>query len=75
MPYPVGPEVAICACMVTSTYRRRTPEDTLLHEVVREHLWEFFQRAEARSPDVPRYVRQAFYGYLDCGVLARISQR
>ena len=37
--------------MATSEYRRRTPEDTLLYEVVREHLWEFFQRAEARLPD------------------------
>ena len=68
--------------MATSEYRRRTPEDTLLHEVVREHLWEFFQRAEARAypaadaagadgEGLPRYVRQTFYGYLDCGVLAR----
>ena len=60
--------------MVTSEYRRRTPEDTLLHELVREHLWDMFRRAEAKSPDgegLPRYVRQAFYGYLDCGVLAR----
>ena len=60
--------------VATLEYRRRAPEQTLLHEVVREHLWDFFQGVEARSPNgegLPRYVRQAFYRYLDCGVLAR----
>lgn len=60
--------------VATSEYRRRKPEETLLHRLVRDHVMEMFHRSEARSPDgegLPRYVRQAFLGFLDCGVLAR----
>ena len=58
----------------TGEYQRRKPEDTVLYEVVRDHVMEMFQRAEERSPNgegLPRYVKQAFTGYLDCGVLAK----
>ena len=60
--------------MVSATYRRRAPEETLLHEVVRDNLATFFDWAEARSSDgrgLPRYVKRAFEHYLDCGILAK----
>ncbi len=60
--------------MVSATYRRRSPENTLLHEIVRENLATFFDWAEVRSPDsrgLPRYVKRAFEHYLDCGILAK----
>ena len=60
--------------MVTAQYRRRDPEQSLLHRIVRENLETFFAAAHARSPDgrgLPRYVRGAFERYLDCGILAK----
>lgn len=55
-------------------YRRRAPEESVLHRVVREHLNTFLAEAEGRSPDgrgLPKYVRQALERFLDCGVLAK----
>jgi hypothetical protein len=55
-------------------YRRRAPETTLLHKVVRGNLNTFLQHADSRSPEgkrLPRYVRDAFRRYLDCGIPAR----
>ncbi len=60
--------------MATATYERRRPEDTVLHEVVREHLSTFLEEARARDPDgrgVPKYVSQALQRYLDCGILQK----
>ena len=59
--------------MPTSVYQRRTPENTLLYRVVRENLNTFLDRADARSVEgrsLPRYVRNAFRRYLECGILA-----
>jgi len=59
---------------LSAEYRRREPEESLLHRIVREHVNTFFALAEARSADgrgLPKYVRNAFTAYLDCGVLAR----
>ena len=58
---------------VSAAYRRREPEESVLHRLVREHVNTFFARAEAPSTDgrsLPKYVRNAFTAYLDCGVLA-----
>ena len=55
------------------TYRRRAPERTLLHEVVRGHLATFLAEARARSAHgfgVPWFVEQELTRYVDCGVLA-----
>jgi hypothetical protein len=52
-------------------YRRRRPEQGLLHRILREHLATFLARAEA--PDgrgLPRFVRRELMRYLACGVLA-----
>jgi hypothetical protein len=53
-------------------YRRRRPEETVLYEVVQEHLATFLELLELRSggKGLPAYVRQEFERYLDCGILA-----
>ena len=60
--------------MVTAVYARRQPEKSVLYEAVRENLESFLAMAEARSPDgrgLPKYVRQTFRRYLECGILAK----
>jgi hypothetical protein len=48
--------------------RPRTPQDTLLHRLVREHLATFVAPTEApRAAPLPRYVKDAFERYLACG--------
>ena len=59
--------------METGIYRRHEPEKTVLYEIVREHMNTFFALADARSRDgrgLPKYVKEAFRRYLDCGILA-----
>ncbi|MFH1464836.1 MAG: transposase, partial [Pseudomonadota bacterium] len=65
-------------CPETSTlpelapYRRRRPERTVLHRVVREHLETFLQRAREEVLDddpVPAHVDRTFREYLACGLL------
>jgi ribosomal protein S27E len=53
-----------------STYTRRTPEQTLLHRVVREQLETFLARAVARGQPPPRFIEQELRAYLRCGILA-----
>ena len=60
--------------MEITEYRRRTPEHSVLYNVVRENLKTFFTEAEARSPDgrgLPQYVKGALERFLDCGILAK----
>jgi hypothetical protein len=53
-------------------YRRREPEKTVLHAVVREHLAGFLDEARARDGDgYPRFIEHEFRRYLNCGILAR----
>ncbi len=55
-------------------YRRRTPEDTLLHRIVRENLNTFLALADARAGEgrsLPKYVREEFRRFVDCGILAK----
>jgi hypothetical protein len=54
-------------------YQRRRPEDTVLHQVVRDHLEAFLADARVRSPHgcgAPRHVERELRGYLRCGLLA-----
>ena len=52
-------------------YRRRRPEDGLLHRILREHLATFLARAEAcDGRGLPRFVRRELLRYLACGVPA-----
>ena len=55
-------------------YRRREPEKTLLHAVVREHLESFFAHARERSSHgrgLPAFVERDLRAYTSCGILAR----
>jgi hypothetical protein len=54
-------------------YRRREPEKTLLHAVVRSRLEPFLAAARDRSSSgrgLPAYVERDLRAYLDCGILA-----
>jgi hypothetical protein len=55
-----------------STYVRRRPEDTVLHQVVREHLETFLAEARLRGggEGLPRFVERELRDFLTCGVLA-----
>jgi len=59
---------AACAPL-PSSYRRRDPEATVLHQVVREHLSTFLLEC-AQEGGLPRFVERDFTAYLECGVLA-----
>jgi len=54
-------------------YRRRRPEGTVLHRLVREHLETFLalvREGHIDTDPVPGYVETTFRKYLECGVLA-----
>lgn len=54
-------------------YRRREPERTLLHAVVREHLEPFLAAARNRSTTgrgLPAHVERDLRAYVGCGILA-----
>jgi hypothetical protein len=62
------------ACAPLAGYRRREPEKSLLHAVVRERLEPFLAAARDRSPTgrgLPAHVERDLRAYLDCGILAR----
>ncbi len=79
MEHAVGPAQtwerhAGAACAPFGGYRRREPEKTLLHEVVRDRLEAFLAAARGRSATgrgLPTFVERDFRAYLDCGILAR----
>ena len=48
----------------------------MLYRVIQEHLETFLQGTQAADhAGLPRHVRREFYGYLDCGILARGAAR
>ena len=57
-------------------YRRRRPETTTLHRIVREHLETYLALANESNPTgplgdrVPAHVENEFRSYLKCGILA-----
>ena len=54
-------------------YRRRRPETTSLHRIVREHLETYLALANESDPmgdGVPDHVEKEFRSYLTCGILA-----
>jgi len=53
-----------------SSYRRREPEKSLLHETVRGHLKTFLAEIEQDGSGLPRFVVAEFERYLRCGILA-----
>ena len=54
----------------TIDYQRHRPEQTLLHEVVREYLEGFIAGSRERAAPVARFVERELRAYLACGVLA-----
>ena len=59
-------------------YRRREPEQTVLHAVVREHLETFLADARAASPSgagYPAFVEKELRRYLSCGLLPNAFAR
>ncbi len=54
-------------------YEPRSPQDTVLHRVVLEHLETFLAEASVRSggKGVPEFVERAFRGFIDYGSLPR----
>jgi hypothetical protein len=55
----------------TQPYRRRRPETTTLHRIVREHLETYLAQAEEADPmgdGVPTHVENEFRSYLRCGI-------
>ena len=55
---------------LVAEYERHDPEQTLLHEVVREQLEGFLASASHRDQPVPRFIEQELRAFLRCGVLA-----
>ncbi|MFN0061334.1 MAG: transposase [Myxococcaceae bacterium] len=51
-------------------YQRRRPEESALYEAVRAGLNTFLEETERIGRGLPRYVRQEFERYLECGILA-----
>ena len=57
---------------LASGYRRREPERTALHAIVRDHLETFLEEPRQRDGDAyPAFIEREFRRYLDCGLLAR----
>jgi hypothetical protein len=55
----------------TFSYQRRVPEKELLHQVFVEHLETFLDRTRNEDHELPRYVENELWEYVDCGVLGR----
>ena len=51
-------------------YARRRPEQTPLYRLVREHVQTFVAQSEAAGTALPRFVKDEFAAYLECGILA-----
>ena len=61
---------ARCNTLPTATYEPRCPEQTVLHQVVRENLETFLVEATARDRPAPSFVERELRRFLECGVLA-----
>ena len=60
--------------MERGDYRRREPEKTALYRTVLADLNTFLERADERAEEgkgLPKYVREEFRRYLDCGILSK----
>ena len=53
-------------------YERRRPQDTVLYQLVQEHLETFLAQVELETGvGLPEFVKEEFDAFLDCGILAR----
>ncbi|MDJ0767029.1 MAG: transposase zinc-binding domain-containing protein [Myxococcota bacterium] len=53
------------------SYHRREPEKEVLYQVIADNLETFLDRLQFEGHELPGYVVQEFYDYLDCGILQR----
>ena len=52
-------------------YERRRPEDTVLYQLVQEHLETFLTQVELETGSgLPDFINEEFNAFLDCGILA-----
>jgi hypothetical protein len=59
------------AAAIAPTYVPRTPTQTVLYGLVREHLASLLESArESYASPLPTYVEDAFHAYLRCGIFA-----
>jgi hypothetical protein len=58
--------------MVTPAYHPRDPSSTVLYQVIADNLETFLATLDAdpMAKGLPGYVREEFYAYLQCGILA-----
>lgn len=50
------------------SYRPRQPEQTVLYQVVAEHLETFLARQRQEDRHVPRFVEREFRKFMECGI-------
>ena len=53
---------------IDAAYRPRSPETTVLYQVVAEQLETFLSRQQERDRRVPQFVAREFRDYLTCGI-------
>lgn len=69
---PVASLSSLAGANTGAPYRRRDPESTDLHRLVRDNLDAFLGWArEHYAKPLPRYVERELWRLVDCGVLAR----
>ena len=56
----------------TPAYNPREPSNTILYQVIAEHLETFLATIDAdpTTKGLPQHVKDEFYAYLQCGILA-----
>ena len=53
-----------------TSYERRRPEETVLYQLVQEHVETFFAQVEAETgAGLPEFVKAEFEAFLECGIL------
>ena len=53
-----------------ASYERRRPEETVLYQLVAEHLETFLAQVEAETgAGLPDFVKEEFEAFLECGIL------
>jgi hypothetical protein len=67
----MGEAVQTAAAGRRVTYERRRPEDTVLYQLVQEHLETFLAQVELEiGTGLPEFVEEEFDAFLECGILA-----
>jgi hypothetical protein len=56
------------------SYKRRVPEQELLHRVLADHLETFLDRTRTEEHELPRHVERELREYLKCGDVKEIVE-